>query len=151
MKLYTAKYDADRPSTKSVEVPLNSSFGVAVGVKYNGEDVSLKQNEILLDGTLSASDMIDDKYLVFKLSSDGEAGYDKYSVASTTDGMTVKELNFYLSGELTSGKAVLSAELPEEWVGTTLYVDPTPSTNYDYSKNPFQVCCKKADGTEKWA
>lgn len=39
MKLYTAKYDANRPSTKSVEVPLNSSFGVAVGVKYNGEDV----------------------------------------------------------------------------------------------------------------
>lgn len=99
MKLYTAKYDADRPSTKSVEVPLNSSFGVAVGVKYNGEDVNLKQNEVLLDGELSASDVIDDKYLVFKLSSDGEAGYDKYSVASTTDGMTVveKSYKYYLT------------------------------------------------------
>ena len=150
MKLYTAEYDADRPSTKSVEVPLNSKFGVAVGVKYSGEDVKVRQNEILLDG-LSASETLGDKYLVFKLSSDGEAGYDKYTVDTTTDGMTVKELNFKTEDyQLSSGKAVISVALPPEWIGVELYVDPTFSTNYDYSKNPFQACAKKADGTERW-
>lgn len=91
----------------------------------------------MLDSELSASDVIDDKYLVFRLSSDGEAGYDKYSVASTTDGMTVKELSFDASISLTSGKGVLSAELPGEWVGARLYCNPVPSAAYDYSKNPF--------------
>lgn len=98
MKIYTAEYDADRPSTKSVEVPLNSTFGVAVGVKYDGEDVKVRQNEILLDG-LSADDALGDKYLVFRLSSDGEAGYDRYTVNTSTDGMTVveKSYKYYLT------------------------------------------------------
>lgn len=98
MKLYTTKYDADRPSTKSVEVPLNSSFGVAVGVSYEGNEVNLKQNEVVLKdaagNTIEASNTVADKYLVFDLTTNGEEGFDKYSVASTTDGMTVKELSY---------------------------------------------------------
>ena len=98
MKLYTAKYDADRPSTKSVEVPLNSSFCVAVGVSYEGNEVNLKQNEVVLKNaagnTIEASNTVADKYLVFDLSTNGEEGFDKYSVASTTDGMTVVEKSF---------------------------------------------------------
>lgn len=98
MKLYTTKYDADRPSTKSVEVPLNSNFCVAVGVSYEGNEVNLKQNEVVLKdaagNTIEASNTVADKYLVFDLSTNGEEGFDKYSVESTTDGMTVKEMSY---------------------------------------------------------
>ena len=154
MKLYTAKYDANRPSTKSVEVPLNSNFCVAVGVSYEGNEVNLKQNEVVLKdaagNSITASNTVADKYLVFDLNTSGEEGFDKYTVESTTDGMTVKELTFDPSISLTSGEGVINAELPEDWIGVQLYCNPTPSANYDYSKNPFQVCCKKADNTERW-
>jgi len=74
MKLYTAKFDADRQDLScTVTVPLDSSFGVAVGVKYQGKDVEIRKNEILLDGQ-SAIDLVDDKYAVFRLSSDGNVG-----------------------------------------------------------------------------
>lgn len=154
MKLYTAKYDADRPSTKSVEVPLNSNFCVAVGVSYEGNEANLKQNEVVLKdatgNTIEASNTVADKYLVFDLNTNGGEGFDKYTVESTTDGMTVKELNFKKDYTLTSGKVTITEDLPPEWIGATLYVDPTFAANYDYSKNPFQVCCKKADNTERW-
>lgn len=103
MKLYTAKYDADRPSTKSVEVPLNSSFCVAVGVSYEGNEANLKQNEVVLKdsagNTIEASNTVADKYLVFDLATNGEEGFDKYTVESTTDGMTVveKSYKYYLT------------------------------------------------------
>lgn len=98
MKLYTAEYDAERPSSKCVEAPLDSKFGVAVGVKYGGEDVKIRPGEILLNG-VSADDALGDKYAVFELSSDGEPGYDAYDVATTTDGMTVveKSYKYYLT------------------------------------------------------
>lgn len=155
MKLYTANYDADRPSTKSVEVPLNSTVRIGVGVKYEGEDVEVKQNEIVLKdssgNTIEADDTAaDDKYAVFTLNTDDNEGYDKYSVESTTDGMTVKELTFDPSTSLTAGKGVINAELPEDWIGVELYCNPTPSANYDYSKNPFQCVAKTEDNTERW-
>ena len=117
MKLYTAKFDADHQDLScTVTVPLDSSFGVAVGVKYQGKDVEIRKNEILLDGQ-GAIDVVDDKYAVFRLSSDGNAGVDSYEVKSVTDGMVVVEKSF---------KHVLTEE--------------------EAAQNPYMVKCETLNG-----
>lgn len=78
MKLYTANYEATRPSTKAITVPLNSTFGVAVGVKYDGEDAEIKQDSLTLNG--QPTDDVYANMAIFNLSSDGEAGMEKYTV-----------------------------------------------------------------------
>lgn len=94
MELHTVKFDADRQDLScTVTVPLDSSFGIAVGVKYQGKDVHIRKNEILMDGQ-GAIDVVDDKYAVFRLSSDGNEGIEGHEVKSVTDGMTVKELSY---------------------------------------------------------
>ena len=153
MRLYTAEYDANRPTTKQITVPTNSSFGVAVAVDYNGEPVKIKQREITLGG-LSATDVYNDNYAIFKLSSDSNAGVESYTVASTTDGMTVKELSVHAEWNKSEAmpKPDISADL-SKWEGITITCDSTPSTNPDFP--PFGVLFDKdpatLSGARYWA
>ena len=138
MKLYTAEYDADRPSSKSVEVPLNSTFGVAVGVRWGGEPVRLSEGDVLVDG-LSASDSLDGRWLVYKMETDGEPGLEAHEVRSSTDGLVVEDLSVY--AEKTYEEAPSSAEF--------LSVDLAPLAGKVFAK-PANVAYSSEDVWSKW-
>ena len=73
MKIYKAVYDAQRPSAKQVTAPLDSTFGVAVGVVDGGEKVDLGINDVKVNG-VSAQAVLDGGFALFALASGDEPG-----------------------------------------------------------------------------
>jgi len=76
MKYYEAEYDMNAPVRRRVEVPANSDYGVAVGLRKNGKKVELDASDAVLRlgaETVSA-DSTDCGRAVFNLASPAEGG-----------------------------------------------------------------------------
>lgn len=71
MKIYKAEYDMNTPIRQRIGVPTNSDYGLAVGLKKNGEKVDLEASDVTLKfgGERLSADIVDNGKVVFELSS----------------------------------------------------------------------------------
>lgn len=135
MKIYTANYDADRPSTKAIEVPLNSNYAIGIGVTKDGTPIQLKQDNLSLNG-LSADDVYANM-VIFKLSSDGNEGREVYEVKGTgasggiDDTLSVDETWIGQAGQTPDIKVDLA-----DWAGVEIVI---PHGNKGYNWTPAEL------------
>lgn len=142
MKLYTAKFDAERPSTKCVQAPLGSSFGIGIEVAYGGRAVPLTPQDMTLDGS-GPDDVVGGEMAVFKASTPSAPGRAAHDVRLGFDSDIVWA-EFKTEG--TGNRVNISADVPQ-FDGATFYapgVQPDLSSAFD---TPFVVAAYKEDGT----
>lgn len=145
MKLYTAKFDADHPEVScTVTVPLDSSFGVAVGVKYQGKDVKIQKNEVLLDGQ-NAIDVVDNKYAVFKLSSDGNVGIESYQV-DTNPSIDYVDASAYAEKPILASPAYTTLVCDLSPLAGKAFAKPVITTDEEMLKAPFNLQVFNTEG-----
>ena len=149
MNIYTANYDATKPTPRAITVPLNSNFGIGVGVCYNSKPVEITKDSLKLNDK-SADDVLGNM-AIFNMESDGNEGRESYNVEVEAPGLPSKELVFSKSIELANGQGVIRESIAD-WEGTELVIpDTTPKPDYDYSKNPFQAVAKSPSYDDRWA
>lgn len=78
MKVQTLDYNLNQPMAKQITVPLNSTFGVAVKVYKDGEEVDVKPGELSVGGQAASGQV--NGFNTVELSSDNSIGMKQLEV-----------------------------------------------------------------------
>lgn len=142
MKLYTTNYDADRPSTKALEVPLNSNYGVGVKVTYGGRTIPLTTSNISMDDE-APYEILNDDTAVFQMASPSSPSHEEHDIKLGFNSDIVWA-EFKTEG---TGNSVNIREDVPQFDGATFYapdVQPDIQSTFD---TPFVVAAYKQDET----
>lgn len=143
MKLYTANFDADRPSTKALEVPLNSNYAVGVKVTYGGRTVPLTTPDISMDNE-APYEILDDNTAVFQMTSPSSPSHEEHDIKLGFDSDIVWA-EYHHEGE---GNVVNVREDIPQFDGATFYAPDKPMDSLQKAfATPFAVNAFKADDT----
>lgn len=145
MVIQTVKYEILQPEPKTIEVPLDSNFGVAIGIKYQGKDIHIKQNDVLLDGQ-EAIDVADNKYAVFKLSSDGNEGIESYQVDTGPVGIDYVDASAYAEKPILPSPANTTIACDLSPLAGKAFVKSVITTDEEMLKAPFNLQVFNTEG-----
>lgn len=143
MKIYTANYDADRPSTKALEVPLNSNYGVGVKVTHNGRTIPLTTPDISMDDE-APYEILNDNTAVFQMASPSSPSHEEHDIklGFNTD-IVWAEYKKEWEGNIVNVKE----DIPQ-FNGATFYTPPQLVDSLEEAlETPFAIRATKADGT----
>lgn len=143
MKLYTANYDADRPSTKALEVPLNSNYGVGVKVTYGGRTIPLTTTDISMDDE-APYEILNDNTAVFQMASPSSPSHEEHKIKL---GFNSDIVWAEYSGEWEGNVVNVKEDIPQ-FDGATFYAPEKPMDSLEeVFAAPFAVNAYKQDET----
>ena len=144
MKIYTATYEATKPSPQAIDVPLNSDYGIAVGLTLNGNKIPLTENDVKL-GELSANRTLDGM-AVFDMNSDGVEGREAYKVSTKTDGIDVVDGSAYAETPILPNPAMTTLICDLSHLAGKEWEKPVITTDEEMLLAPFNLRVYNSEG-----
>ena len=116
MKIYTATYEATKPSPQAIDVPLNSDYKISIGLTKDGEVVPLTERDVTLDG--QPPDGTLGNMVLFNKATGGETKRENFEVKVGVNGPIVYGTFHY---EADTGRIEIKEDIPQLDGGTFRY------------------------------